>query len=351
MKIFYAIQATGNGHISRAKEILPLLKRFGNVDIFLSGSNSHLNPGFEVKYKSQGLSLFYGKRGNLDYFKMMSDFSPTRIWKEARDLPVENYDLVINDFESISALACEKKNIPYIHFGHQASFYSPATPLPNKYTPVGKWVLKNYVKSAYNIGLHFDSYDHFIYSPIIKKDILIAQPTNSGHVTVYLSHYDDLILEDAFSMLPDIQFHVFSKQVKFKSRKKNIIYFPISTDHFNESLIHCAGIITGAGFETPAEALYLNKKLLCIPIKGQYEQWCNAEALKSFNITIIEDIGPLFSLQVARWMNHHAERPLLLNHTSVEIIEKVIELGMNLNVNNRCLENSDFETIPRLQRL
>jgi len=38
MKIFYAVQATGNGHISRAMELLPYLERYGKVDIFLSGA-------------------------------------------------------------------------------------------------------------------------------------------------------------------------------------------------------------------------------------------------------------------------------------------------------------------------
>lgn len=42
MKIFYAVQATGNGHISRAMTLLPYLQQYGTVDIFLSGDNSNL---------------------------------------------------------------------------------------------------------------------------------------------------------------------------------------------------------------------------------------------------------------------------------------------------------------------
>ena len=34
MKIFYAVQATGNGHISRAVELLPYLQQYGQVDVF-----------------------------------------------------------------------------------------------------------------------------------------------------------------------------------------------------------------------------------------------------------------------------------------------------------------------------
>ena len=45
MRIFYAVQATGNGHIARALEILPYLKQYGEVDIFLSGTNAQLGQG------------------------------------------------------------------------------------------------------------------------------------------------------------------------------------------------------------------------------------------------------------------------------------------------------------------
>ena len=40
MKIFYAIQGTGNGHISRAEQLYPYLQKHGEVDFFLSGSNA-----------------------------------------------------------------------------------------------------------------------------------------------------------------------------------------------------------------------------------------------------------------------------------------------------------------------
>jgi len=38
MKILYAVQATGNGHIARAIEMMPHLQKYGEVDVFLSGS-------------------------------------------------------------------------------------------------------------------------------------------------------------------------------------------------------------------------------------------------------------------------------------------------------------------------
>jgi len=123
MKIFYAIQGTGNGHLSRAVELYPYLKKYGDVDFFLSGSNAHLNCAIPIKYRSKGISLFYKNTGGLDYKKMVSSLSLSVI-KDAKYIPVEQYDLVINDFDFVTSLACSLRKVRSVHFGHQASFQS-----------------------------------------------------------------------------------------------------------------------------------------------------------------------------------------------------------------------------------
>ena len=74
MKIFYSVQATGNGHISRAMELLPYLQEYGVVDIFLSGANSSLGFNAPIKYRSKGLSLYYTCKRKLDYTKTALSF-------------------------------------------------------------------------------------------------------------------------------------------------------------------------------------------------------------------------------------------------------------------------------------
>src|SRR5258705_7132871 len=115
MKIFYAVQATGNGHISRAMELIPYLQEYGSVDVFLSGDNSNLSFDLPVKYRSKGVSLYGNSAGGLDYWKIMRNCNPLRVHKEINDLPVDKYDLVINDFEYITAAACTRKAIRSIH--------------------------------------------------------------------------------------------------------------------------------------------------------------------------------------------------------------------------------------------
>ncbi len=327
MKILYSIQATGNGHIARAMELLPFLSRYGKVDIFLSGNNSSLQTILPVTYKSKGLSLFYGNQGGLDYRKMIQAFSPIRIVKEARALPVEKYDIVINDFESITALSCKLKGIPFIHFGHQASFLSNQTPRPKKKDMAGETILKYYAHSNHNIGLHFKSYDDFIFSPVIKKDILEANPVNNGHVTVYLSHYSDAVIEKALLPVSDLVFHVFSKSRTKVEKKGNIVFMPINNDDFTKSMITGYGVITGAGFETPAETLFLEKKLMCLPILGQYEQFCNAAALKDFDVPVIQTIDHSFPTHVANWVNGKLQQKLVLLESTSSIVEKVMDMA------------------------
>ena len=330
MKILYAVQATGNGHISRAIQLMPYLEQYGEVDIFLSGNNCHLQSGLPVKYRSKGLSLFYGNKGGLDYLKMWKELSLKRIWNEAKDLPVEKYDLIINDFESITSLACKLKKKKSIQFGHQASFLSSLTPRPKRKDLFGEFILKNYAPSSVYAGLHFNGYDDNIFNPIIKSEIINCFPTDKGHISVYLSHYSLMVQKEHFLKMNDIKFEVFSKEVIKPYTFKNLHFFPLSNDRFTESVIHSHGVITGAGFETPAETLYLGKKLMCLPIKGQYEQACNAAALEQLGVTIIPSIRQSFCSEIENWLINPFVSTLPLQFNTYQIVQKVIEKGRAL---------------------
>lgn len=311
MKIFYAIQATGNGHISRAMQLYPYLQKFGEIDFFMSGSNASLAIDLPVKFKSSGCSLFYSKCGGLDYWNITKNIHPIQMYKDAKSLPLKNYDIIINDFDSITSLACKLQKVYSVQLGHQASFVSKHTPRPEKKSIMGEMILKHYASAPKNIGLHFEKYDSFIVPPIIKEEIIQAEPTNLGHITVYLPSFDQACLEKAFNNLPDQEFHWFLSDVKFKHTIGNITYYPVNQINFNESLINCHGIITGGGFETPAEALYLRKKILSIPILNHYEQECNAAALKKMGVPVVYEVGDDFDSVIENWLNTDAPMPII----------------------------------------
>ena len=64
MRILYGIQGTGNGHVARAREIVPILNKHAHVDVILSGNQSQIDLGFDVNYHSEGLTFKSSKKAN-----------------------------------------------------------------------------------------------------------------------------------------------------------------------------------------------------------------------------------------------------------------------------------------------
>jgi uncharacterized protein (TIGR00661 family) len=320
MKIFYAIQGTGNGHLSRAEQLYPYLKKYGEVDFFLSGSNAQLNTPIPIKYRSKGISMQYKSTGGLDYSSIAKSLS-YKLYKEAKALPIDNYDLIINDFEFITSLSCSLKRKKSIQFGHQASFQSKLTPRAKSINPIGNLVLAHFVKSTSYLGLHFESYDNHIYNPIIKDEIVSANKVNDGHISVYLPQYTIAYLTPFLHAQAQFHFEVFTKEVTQVTNSKNITFFPISNNVFTSSLIRCYGIITAGGFETPAEAMYLNKKLLSIPIVNHFEQECNAEAMKKLGIKVLKKLDQQFGEHFTHWINQDNSVKISLTHSTNDIVE------------------------------
>jgi uncharacterized protein (TIGR00661 family) len=304
MKILYSIQGTGNGHISRAASIYPYLIQYGEVDYLISGNNHSLQTPFEIKYRLSGVSFQYNHRGGIDYLATLRQLNMVKFLGEIDKLPVENYDLVINDFEPISARAAMRKSIPCIAMSHQASFLSAKTPLlsgSRDFLAIN--ILKKFAPAHDRIGFHFDRYDDFIYTPVIKDLIRHATPVTRDHITVYLPSFSLFYIRNIFSTLTNIPFEIFHPEVSEAIRFKNITFLPVSQDGFNQSLISCSGVISNAGFEIPSEAFFLGKAMLLIPVRGQYEQACNAAAAERLGARVIYKAGENFRKQILEWID------------------------------------------------
>jgi uncharacterized protein (TIGR00661 family) len=315
MKLLYAIQGTGNGHLSRAIDIIPELKKYGSLDLFVSGVQAEIVLPYPVKYKSKGLSFYFGKSGGINFLKTFQKNSSKDVIKEIKNFPVENYDLVINDFEPISAWACKRKEVKIVSLSHQAALLSKKAPRPKIIDPFGEWMLKNYAPVKKYVGFHFEEYDKNIFTPVIRNAIRQAKVTDDGHYTVYLPAYDDKKLVQRLLKLSKIKWHIFSKHTKKPYQVGRISVFPVSGIDFIESVVSSSGVLCGAGFETPAEVLHLNKKLLVVPMKSQYEQHCNAAALKKLGVPVLKKIKKKSVKKIAQWLEE--AKPLNLSFPDV----------------------------------
>lgn len=325
MKILYAIQGTGNGHLSRSMDIVPLLQKMGKVDVLISGTQGDLKLPFPVKYNLHGFGFVFGKAGGVDLWKSFLKSRFRKFLKEISDLPVDDYDVVINDFEPVSAWACYMKNKPCIGLSHQAAVLHEMAPKPDETDAMGKLILKHYAPVTANYGFHFNVFGDRMFTPVIRQQVREQVITNKGHYTVYLPAYDDKRLIKRLSEFKDIQWDVFSKHNKKTIKNKNITIQPINNEAFIKSMAQSAGVLCGGGFETPAEALFMQKKLLVIPMKNQYEQQLNAAALKQMGVPVIKSLKPKHNDTILEWLNNG--QPIRVDYpdNTQQILDMVFE--------------------------
>lgn len=325
MKILYAIQGTGNGHISRARDIIPILQKKGELDILISGTQSDVDLPFPVTYRLKGLSFVFGKKGGIDLVETYKKSKIFQLLKEIKSLPVEKYDLVISDFEPVSAWACKRFHIPCVGLSHQSAVINKKSPQPHKLDPIGKAVLKHYAPVTSTYGFHFEKYDTSIETPVIRTEIRKAKPTLGGHYTVYLPAYSDERITKILSEIKGVHWQVFSKNTKKEYLKKNIKFLPVENKSFIRSMTQSLGILCGAGFETPAEALFLGKKLMVIPMKLQFEQQCNASALNKIGVPSLPTLKKKHLEKLIHWVEKGISIQMNYPDMTEQLIDQIIQ--------------------------
>ncbi len=302
MKILYGIQGTGNGHICRAKEIIPSFEKYGEVDVLLSGLHSEIKLPFELKYQFKGLGFVFGKKGGIDYLNTYLKNHINRFIKEVRSFDVSKYDLIVSDFEPITSWAAHLNKKPCVALSNQCTLLSDSIPKPKNEDLLGKMVLNYYAPSTAEYGFSYKALEPHIFTPIIRKEIRDLFPVEGEHYTVYLPSYNDQRIQNVLSQIKDIKWEVFSKNIKKDKTIGNIMFKPVQSETFMESFANCKGILTAAGFGTTSEALYLNKKLLVIPQKHQFEQSCNAKMLKDLGVTVVKKLKAKHLPKIEEWV-------------------------------------------------
>lgn len=336
MKILYAVQGTGNGHITRAMEIIPYLKQKGEVDLLVSGIQSDIELPFKVKYRFNGLSFIFGKKGGVDYWKTFVKLNSIELIKEIKKINLKSYDIIISDFEPVSCWAALKAKRVCIGLSNQVATLHPLAPKPSKQDMIGRMVLQNYAPTTYNYGFHFKQLDGTIFTPIIRKEVRELVPTQGEHYTVYLPSYDDLQIIKKLEKLDSVRWEVFSKHNKKEMHLDHITILPINGELFLKSMASAKGVLCNAGFGTASEALFLKKKLMVIPMKKQFEQYCNTAMLKEMGVATLQKLNSDSLPKINEW---------LLDDTIVEVVypdnaEEIVNLIIENHAGNKKMDTN-----------
>jgi uncharacterized protein (TIGR00661 family) len=323
MKILFGVQGTGNGHISRSRELVRKLKEDGHdVEVIISGRKEDELKEIEVfePYRVlKGMTLVTYK-GKMDYFETTLQLDLVRLMTDVVTLDTKGTELIITDFDPITSMVARTRNIPSVGFGHQYAF---------KYDiPMGrgtffeKQILLNFAPARYNAGLHWSHFDQPIFPPVIPATLYAHRAVTviEKKILVYLpfEEVEDIAL--FLASFDGYEFFIYGKV--HEDRDEGHLHFRgYSREGFLGDLMECNGVVCNAGFELPGEALHLGKKLLLRPLDGQIEQQSNALGLVELGYGMA--MGTLEEAVLADWLQKPGREPLHYARTVDYIAEWV----------------------------
>jgi uncharacterized protein (TIGR00661 family) len=299
MRILYGVQGTGNGHISRARVMEKALKKAGvEVDFLFSGraSNQYFDMGCFSSFSAfEGLTLV-SELGKVNVLETLKQNLSSPILKHISELDLSGYDLVLNDFEPISAWAAKRQKIPSIGISHQAALLHG---VPKQGVSWFDEVLLNHFAPVdIALGCHWHHFGFPILPPFVE--VQSCERECSHQILVYLPFEDADTVADFFAPFSDYEFFIYHRAKPIKPLPEHLHWFGFSHDGFKAHMAQCGGVIGNAGFELASEALTLGKKLLVKPLKGQFEQAANVAALEL--LAAARSMEALNSDVLRRWL-------------------------------------------------
>ena len=321
MKILFGVQGTGNGHISRSRELVKKLKENGHdVEVIISGRKEEDLKEisiFEPYRVMKGMTLV-AQKGKLNYLDTMFQLDPVRLLSDIVTLDTTGTDLIITDFEPITSMVAKLKNIPSVGFGHQYAFQYDIPVAKGNFFE--KYALLNFAPARYNAGLHWHHFNQPIFPPVIPDTLyaLNSATVIKEKVLVYLPFEEVGDISLFLAPFTGFDFFVYG-QVSKGYDDGHLHYRSYSRQGFLDDLMESSGVVCNAGFELPGEALHLGKKLLLRPLDGQIEQQSNALGMVELGYGMAMD--SLDGSILADWLHMPCREPLRYARTVNFIVE------------------------------
>lgn len=285
MRVLYGVQATGNGHITRARVMAPALEAAGvEVDYLFSGRPADQLFNMEPfgDYQTREGLTFVQREGQVKIWDTVRKNNLLRCWRDADALDLSCYDLVITDFEPVTAWAAKRKGVPSVGIAHQ---YALCYPMPGHNHHVLSRLIQLFAPAEIAIGVHWHHYDCPVLPPLIQSP-LFEPSVEHDKVVVYLPVNPIEELESRFAGINGYRFYIYCA-IDEPYQRGNLYFRPFSREGFQRDLSSCSGVVTNCGFGLISEALQLGKKVFSTPIKGQLEQQSNAQVLEELKLATI----------------------------------------------------------------
>ncbi|WP_394837240.1 teichoic acid biosynthesis protein [Pendulispora rubella] len=302
MRILYGVVGEGMGHAMRSRVVLEHLVRENHeVEIMASGrAVDFLSKRFDEVRKIHGYHLIYeenrvrlgktvwsnvlagtgGVPENIAaYFELLTSFRP---------------EVVISDFESWTYLYGKTHKLPVLSIdnmqiisrcthddeivrGYETDFQLARAFVKSKLPFSSEYFITTFFHPAVR------KERTRLFPPILRPEIEQAKAIarRGDHLLVYQTAEGNEGLARALASA-NVECRVYGmrRQIQEEQVEGNLRYMPFSETRFIEDLATARAVIAGGGFTLMGEAVYLQKPMLSLPVRRQFEQVLNARYLE-----------------------------------------------------------------------
>lgn len=302
MRILYGVVGEGMGHAMRSRVVLDALTAKHEVQVVVSGraydylakrASDVLSVkkiwGYTLAYEDNDVqkwrTVVQNAKGALTglpkniraYLEISEKFQP---------------QVVISDFETWSYLFGLRHALPVISVDNMQIINRCAHAPELLAGRESDYRLTNGVVKAKIPGaFHYHITTFFypptrkphtsLHPPILRPEILAAQPQPGQHLLVYQTSTSNKALPDILKRSGrECRIYGLRRDIQAEVVDGNLRYRPFSETTFIDDLRTAAGVVASAGFTLMGEAVYLRRPMLAVPIQGQFEQVLNARYLE-----------------------------------------------------------------------
>ncbi|MEP0713147.1 glycosyltransferase family protein [Algoriphagus sp.] len=305
MRFLFIVQGEGRGHMTQAIAFAKMLKKQGHelVGVIVGKSKRREIPEFFCREIPAPIYLVESPNFACDSTQkkiligktIRTNLAKSGIfWRSLQQIntlvQAEKPDIILNFYDLLGGFynALFRPKADFWVIGHQYLIDHPTFRFaPSK--GLNKFLFKlntrlTAIGATQKLALSFSylpsTRDITVVPPLLREEVKKLKTTPGYFYLTYLVNpgYSSEVISFAKAN-PTLQIRAYwdgkdAKKTEFLL--PNLSFHRVHDQHFLQDMAACKGLVSTAGFESICEAMYLGKPVMVIPVKGQYEQACNA---------------------------------------------------------------------------
>ena len=308
LRCLFIVQGEGRGHLTQAMSLRRMLVDAGHQveGVVVGKSQCRAVPDFfsdafsaPVKFVDSPSFVPDGDDRSVRLWAtLVHELARTPTFLDSLatiDTAVERHDpdVIVNFFEPLSGFYALRYQpaTPIVAVAHQYMFHHPTYEFPSGWR-FQRWAAKTFATmTAWGATrrLALSLYpapdrpsDGLVVLPPLLRPTLFRQPTHRTEpfflVYILNSGYAEEVIQ-WHERNPDVRLHCFWDRpgaARVEQYDDTLTFHQLDDEKFLSLMARCRGIVSTAGFESIAEAMYLGKPVQVVPVEGHFEQLCNA---------------------------------------------------------------------------